>query len=212
VPKPHQTGRIYAYRVIHRIQLTGVVALVVLAGLMVGACGGSSSSPSQAVKASPSPSPSPIKYSSADACTLVSLTDAIAVTGNPAVANQAGAQVPGLCVYAASDGSGTSVIVFAQLYPDATSANAISADQIAASINSSSTGLANAKAVNGIGDTAFEYNFTASGSGTGLMIFVKKANVVFLIALAPVPTDATQLAAVQKKLEDLATKAANSLH
>lgn len=196
-----------------RIQLTGLAALVVLAGLLVGACGGSSSSSSSAGSSpSPSPTPTPVKYTSAEACTLVSLTDAQTVTGNPAVANQAGAQLPGICVYAAPDGSGTSVFVYAQLYSDTTSANAISADQFAAAINSSASGLTNSKAVPGIGDAAFEFNFTASGSGNGLMIFVKKANVVFLIALAPAPTDATQLAAMTSNLETLAKKAANSLH
>jgi hypothetical protein len=204
VPKPRQTGRIYAYQVIHRIQLTGVVALVVLAGLMVGACGGSTSSPAAATKASPSPSPSPTKIAAVDSCTLVSVDDAKSLTGNQTVANMSSAQVPGMCVYVSSD-QATSVLIFSQLFPDSTSAQAVSADQIAASVNSSGGGVANAKVVNGIGDKAVEYTFNAGSQGNGVMIFVFKANVVFLIAVAPAPTD-------MGKLETLAKKVADGLH
>jgi hypothetical protein len=45
-------------------------------------------------------------------------------------------------------------------------------------------GIANAKAVSGIGDKAVEYSATAS-SGNGIVIFVFKSNVVFMIALTP---------------------------
>jgi hypothetical protein len=93
-----------------------------------------------------------------------------------------GVQVPGACLYGSSD-SATSVVVYAQAYPDASSAQAVSPEQIAAAINSGS-GVANAKAVSGIGDKAVEYSMTTAG-GNGSVIFVFKANVVLMIAVTP---------------------------
>jgi hypothetical protein len=77
----------------------------------------------------------------------------------------------------------TSVVVYAQAYPDATTADAISPQQIAAAINSGS-GVTNAKSVSGIGDKAVEYSIT-TGGGNGIVIFVFKSNVVVMVAVTP---------------------------
>jgi hypothetical protein len=78
------------------------------------------------------------------------------------------------------------VLVFAQAYPDSTTAEAVSPEQIAAAINNGA-GVANAKAVTGIGDKAVEYSTTAAG-GNGSVIFVFKSNVVLMIAITPSPS------------------------
>jgi hypothetical protein len=210
-PMPAYTGPIYAYPVMRRIQLTGIAAVVVLAGLMVGACGSSSTSSSGGSSPKASPTPTPTNITAVQSCQLVTLDDAVSLTGNSAVTNLSAAQISGTCVYGSPDGA-TSVLVFSQLFPDSTSADAVSAETIAASMNASGSGVANAKAVDGIGKKAIEYTFNAGTQGSGLMIFVFKANVVFLIAVAPAPTDATQLATLTGKLETLAKKAADSLH
>lgn len=101
--------------------------------------------------------------------------------------------MPGLCVYGAS-GSTSSVFVFAQVYPDATAANAVQPDQVAAAL-AGQLGVSNAHSVKGIGDKAFEY--TASGSaGGGIAIFVFRYNVVMMIAVDPTsdPSKIEQLA------------------
>ena len=91
--------------------------------------------------------------------------------------------MPGACFYASSDGA-ASVVVFAQSYPDATSAAAASPEQMAAAINTGGAGVANAKAVSGIGDKAVEYTMSSAG-GNGIVIFVFKSNVVMMIAVTP---------------------------
>jgi hypothetical protein len=119
-----------------------------------------------------------------DACTLVTAPEASSATGTT-VSNLGGAsgvQVPGACFYVSSDGR-TSVVVYAQAYPDATTADAISSQQIAAAINSGS-GVTNAKSVSGIGDKAVEYSIT-TGGGNGIVIFVFKSNVVVMVAVTP---------------------------
>jgi hypothetical protein len=93
------------------------------------------------------------------------------------------------------------VIVFAQAYPDTTAAQAVSPEQIAASINNGA-GVANAKAVSGIGDKAVEYSTTAAG-GNGSVIFVFKSNVVMMIAVTPAPSSGA--------LEQLARNAVGKL-
>jgi hypothetical protein len=80
------------------------------------------------------------------------------------------------------------VFVLAEFFPDTASAAAVSPDQMAAAL-SGAYGIANAKAVSGIGDKAVEYTGTSSGT-TGAVIFVFKSNVVIMIALTPA-TDAT---------------------
>src|SRR6202035_4601766 len=110
---------------------------------------------------------------SVDACTLVTATDASTAAGTT-VANMgatSGVTIPGACFYLSSDGK-TTVLIFAQAYPDTTTAQAVSPETIAAGINVGAGGVTNAKPVSGIGDKAVEYS-----SGTdGTVIFVFKSN------------------------------------
>ena len=85
--------------------------------------------------------------------------------------------------------------MFAQVYPDASTADAVSPDQIAAAL-SGQYGVSNAKAVNGIGDKAFEYTATSSAGG-GMAIFVFKANVVLMIIVSP-STDSAKVEALAR--------------
>ena len=103
------------------------------------------------------------------------------------LAGTTGASIPGACFYGTADGS-TSVLVFAQVYPDASSAEAVSPDTMAAALNGA-VGIANAKVVTGIGDKAVEYSSTSS-AGNGAVIFVFKSNIVMFIALTPAPDTA----------------------
>jgi hypothetical protein len=97
-----------------------------------------------------------------------------------------GVSIPGACFYGSSDGT-ASVLVFAQAYPDAASASAVSPEQMVATMNGA--GVANAKAVTGIGDKAIEYTLS-NGPSNGAVIFVFKSNVVLMIALTPAATAA----------------------
>jgi hypothetical protein len=181
-----------------------VVAVVVLAGILAAACGSAGpSSTSSASSPSPTPTPSPAKIASVDACSLVMVNEASTLAGTTVtnMAGSSGVSIPGACFYGSSDGK-ASVLVVAQVFPDSTAAVAVSPEQIAASMNGA-YGIANAKAVIGIGDKAVEYN--ASGAqGAGLVIFVFKSNVVFLIAVTPTPSTPTAL-------ENLARTAAGRL-
>jgi hypothetical protein len=80
------------------------------------------------------------------------------------------------------------VIVFAEAYPDTTTADAVSPEQIAASFNN--TGVTNAKPVSGIGDKAVEFGVTTAG-GNGGGIFVFKSNVVLMIVVSPAPSSSS---------------------
>jgi hypothetical protein len=168
------------------VRRVGAIALVAAAGVLIGACGSSNSPSASSSSGSHSPSPSSTLISKVDACTLVTASEASSAAG-ATVTNfgGAGATATGACIYASSDGT-ASVIVFAQAYPDTTAAQAISPEQIAASINNGA-GVANAKAVSGIGDKAVEYSTTAAG-GNGSVIFVFKSNVVMMIAVTPAPS------------------------
>jgi len=104
----------------------------------------------------------------------------------------------GACFYSSSDGK--SVLVFAQALSDASTASAIQPEQVVAALNSA-YGIADAKAVNGIGDKAIEYTLT--GSAAGYVIFVVKANVAMMIAVSP--------AASASVVEHLATTAVGNL-
>ena len=155
-----------------------VIALTTI--LLAIACG--SSTTSTATKPSPSPSPSHApQIASVDACKLVTAEEASAAAGTTLTneSTSTGASTQGFCFYAAA-GSSAGVIVFAQVYPDATAAEAVSPQQIAAALNGS--GVANAKPVSGIGDKAVEYSLSSSGS-TGIAIFVFKSNVLVMIAI-----------------------------
>lgn len=177
-------------------------AVSIVAGLLVlAACGGSSPSASNSPAASPSPTKE-ATITSVDACKLVTASEASAAVGTT-VANAAaasGISIPGACVYSSADGAST-VFVYAQTYPDTNTADAVSADQVAAALQGQ-YGISNARAVSGIGDKAFEYTATSTGS-TGVAIFVFKANVVLMILMSP-STDAS-------KVEDLARTAVSRL-
>jgi len=166
-----------------------MIALVAMAG----ACGSSGSTTTSSVTPTPTPTPSPKEtlIAKADACTLVTAADVLSATGTTVASGTNGVQIPGACIYASADGA-TSVFVFAQTYSDATSAQAISPEQVAAAFNGV-FGIANATVVNGIGDKAIEYSSTSGGS-TGAVIFVFKSNVVLLINLTP----ATGMSAIEQ--------------
>ncbi len=167
----------------------GVAAFAVLAV----ACGSGSSN--SAAKASPSPSPSKgALITSVDACSLVSAADASTAAGATLVnlGAASGTQIPGACIFG-NQGTQASVFVYAQAYPDLTTAQSISPDQMAA-VFRGQYGITNAKSVAGIGDKAFEYTSTSAG-GSGIVIFVFKANVVILIAVSPT-TDTTKVEAL----------------
>jgi hypothetical protein len=141
---------------------------------------------------------------SVDACSLVTEDDASAAVGTKVTNLTAagGTQLPGACIFASTN-SQASVLVFAQLYPDAKSADSVAPEQVAAAFNAS--GVANAKAVTGIGDKALEYSMTAASSGAnGVVIFVFKSNVILVIAISP-STDSA-------KLEALARIAVGKIH
>ena len=163
--------------------------------LLVAACGGSAGSTSNSSTVTPSPTKG-AHVNSVDACSLVTAAEASAAAGSTVTNLSAGAgtQTPGICVYGSSDGA-SSVFVLAQVYPDTTTADSISPEQMAAVMNGQ-MGVTNAKAVQGIGDKAFEYTATSS-SGGGIAIFVFKANVVLMIALSPT-TDSAKVEALAR--------------
>ena len=163
-----------------------MLAAVVLAGLLVGACGGSSNSSSTSSEKSPTPSPSKAATYTVDACKLVTVTDAAAIAGTSVTSQGASAANAPICLYGSSDtNKPASVLVYAQAFADATAAGSTSPEQIAAAMNSG-FGISNAKPISGIGDKAIEYN-TTGGAGNGLVIVVFKANVVFFIYVMPSP-------------------------
>ena len=164
------------------ISAGGFIAVVATCGLLVSACGSSGSS--SKASASPSPAPKAKVYSNVDACALVTAADVSTATGVTLtdVGASSGTKTPGSCLYGSADLT-TSVIVVAQVYPDASTAAAISPEKLAAAlkgVNASGT----AKVITGIGDKAVEYTFTSSGSG-GTMIFAFKSNVIIMIILTP---------------------------
>src|ERR1700694_1563279 len=179
----------------------GLIAVVALCGLMIGACG--SSSPSSKASVTPTPTPTLKQISNVDACMLVTAADATTAAGVTVSNPSAGAAVPGACIYISADGS-TTVFVIAQAYADASSANSVSPEQLAAALNGA-YGIANAKPVSGIGDKAVEYTVTSSASNsTGAVIFVFKSNVVMMISISRLSDT--------KQLDSLARKAVATLH
>jgi hypothetical protein len=185
----------------HVRSASGLITVVAMCGLLVGACGSSGSSSKSSV--TPTPTPKAKTISNVDACKLVTAADASTATGVTVTNLGAGAPGTGACIYGSADGT-TSVFVIAEAYADATSANAVSPEQLAAALNGA-YGIANAKSVSGIGDKAVEYTTTSAASSTnGAVIFVFKSNVVIVIVISPL-TDT-------KKLEDLARTAVGNLH
>lgn len=184
------------------------LVVILAAALLVAGCGSSNSTAASSPKPSPSPTPTKeAQVTTVDACKLVTDAEASAAVGSTVtnLAASGGASIPGACIYTGQDSAGNqlSVFVFAQTYPDTTTADSISPDQVAAMLNGQ-YGVSNAKAVTGIGDKAFEYTTTsAASSGTGEAIFVFKANVVLMILISP-STDST-------KVEQLARTAVGRL-
>lgn len=171
-----------------------LVATISLASC--GSCGASnSSSTGSGASPSPSPSKSALITGTLDACKLVTATDATAATGITMTSLSAGSAT-GVCIYSGqTDSTSASVFVYAQAYPDASSADSISPDQMAAAFQGQ-FGITNAKSVTGIGDKAFEYTSTSSG-GSGVVIFVFKSNVVMFIVVSPT-TDSTKVEALAR--------------
>ena len=167
--------------------------------IALSACGGGGSS------SSTSPSPSPLHIASVDACTLVTAPEASAAAGATLVnlASVGAAAIPGACFYGAQNSS-SGVFIFAQVYPDSTTADAVTADQFSTALGAQiGLGATSGKQVSGIGDKAFE--FTANGNaGGGIAIIAFKANVVLMIAVDP-----TANASV---VEGLAKTAVSRLH
>ena len=159
---------------------------VLVAAIALSACGSSTSSSSSASSPSPSPSPTPVHIASVDACTLVTASEASAAAGATLVnlASVGGIAIPGACFYGAQNSS-SGVFVYAQVYPDSTTANAVTADQFSAALGARiGVGATSGKQVSGIGDKAFE--FTANGNaGAGIAIIAFKANVIVMIAVDP---------------------------
>jgi hypothetical protein len=179
-----------------------VVALTVTGLFLVAGCGGPASSSTSSHSPSPSPSPSPTLITAVQACSLVTADDASSATGKTLTnLGAGGSAVPGACFYASADGK-TSVIVFAQVYPDSTAAQSVSAQQIAAALTGAGSGLVNAKVVTGIGDKAVEYTVNETGSN-GIVIFVFKTNVLIMIVISPSPGSTV--------IEQLATTAVGRL-
>jgi len=156
--------------------------LVLAAALLATSCASSSSSAS--TSPTPSPSPSPVHIASVDPCTLVTAADASTALGTPVVnlASAGGVAIPNECIYGMS-GKDVGMVVFAQVYSDASAADAVQPDQIAAALGGQ-VGVGTSKVVTGIGDKAFEYT-ASTEQGGGIAIFVFKANVVIMIVMSP---------------------------
>lgn len=174
-------------------------SLVIVAALVLAAaCGSSGGTSGGSGGSSPTPTAAKTQHvASVDACSLVSADDASAAAGSPVTNLGAGGgvQIPGACIFgpptsstptpgASPPTNATIVIVFAQVYPDATTADAVQPNQLAAAM-AGQFGVTNAHEVSGIGDKAVEYTATSSGGGGGIAIFVFKYNVVMLIAVQP---------------------------
>jgi hypothetical protein len=131
------------------------------------------------------------------ACTLVTAADASSATNATLTNPASGAAIPGACFYTSADGK-TSVVVYAQVLPDASAAQSFSADTIAAALTGG-FGLSNSKVISGIGDKAIEY--TTGASSNGIVIIVFKSNVVMLIVMQPSGSNGSSV------IEHLATTA-----
>jgi hypothetical protein len=168
---------------------TSTRGLGFLAAVLLAAACGSPTGSSSGTTPTPTLNKA-LHVASVDACTLVTASEASAAVGSPLtdLGATGGVQIPGACIYGAS-GSSSVVFVYAQVYPDATTANAVQPDQVAAAL-AGQLGVTNAHSVTGVGDKAFEY--TASGTaGGGIAIFVFRYNVVMMIAVDPTTNSST---------------------
>lgn len=169
--------------------------------LLAAACGGSSPSTASNTTEKPTSNPtSAAKFTTVDACSLVQASDATAAVGGTEMAalpSGTGAGQQSLCIYGPKDtssGSSAGVFVLAVVYPDQSTADAVSPEQLAAAYQV--TGVANAKVVNGIGDKAVEYSASTQAGG-GMAIFVFRANVLLMIAVSPAG-DSSKIEAVAR--------------
>jgi hypothetical protein len=154
---------------------------------MIAGCGSSnnsSSSSSPSENATSSPASNAKLISKADACALITATDASTAAGTTVASLTGGSAVsiPGICAYGSADGT-TNVWIYAQVYPDTSTAAAVRPEQIAAALQAE-FGVNNATTVNGIGDKAVEYS-TSGATGNGYAIFVFKTNVLLMIFMSP---------------------------
>ena len=214
--RPDVTAVLQPTRTTVKLGLCVVAALLGMAG-----CGSCGSTPT-ANQASHTPGSSGTKTANltlpADICSLVTADEASAAVGTRVVnlGAQGGVAVPGACFYTNPtpspnpDGTFPSpppsagLLVFGQAYPDASTADAVQPNQLAAGY-ASLYGISNAHEVKGIGDKAFEYSATSSQSGSnGIAIIVFKSNVLLFIIMSP-SSDST-------KIEALASAAVGRLH
>lgn len=160
----------------------GVLAAVLLAAACGSSTGTSTGSTPTSNKA--------LRVASVDACTLATANEASAAVGSPLtdLGATGGVQMPGLCLYGAS-GSSSVVFVYAQVYPDSSTADAVQPDQVAAAL-AGQLGVTNAHSVTGIGDKAFQYSASGTAGG-GIAIFVFRYNVVMMIAVDPTSSSGT---------------------
>ncbi|HKC19518.1 MAG TPA: hypothetical protein VKE27_07775 [Candidatus Dormibacteraeota bacterium] len=180
--------------------MRGAVVAAICATFALTSCGGSNSSSNSNPASSPSPSAAASTVASVDACKLITAEDASTAVG-AAVINLAAignAAIPGACYYTTQDEANL-VLIFAQTYPDAATADQVSPTQLT-SVLQGQYGITNAKSVTGIGDKAVEYTTSASASQTansGEAIFVFKSNVVLFIILSP-STDSAKIEALAR--------------
>ncbi len=165
-----------------------------IATLALMACG-SSSTANGTNGSSPSPTakPSETHIASVDACKLVTQSEASAAAGKTLVNLQTigGPAIPGACFYGAQNSS-TGVFIYAQVYPDSATADAVTAQEFQTALAAQlGKGATSGKEVGGIGDKAFEFTGEGNG-GNGVAIIVFKANVVFIVALDPGGATATE--------------------
>ena len=126
----------------------------------------------------------------------------------------AGASTASICIYGSqtSDSNQAGVLIISSVYADASTADAIQTDQVAAGLAAQFgvTGVAEAKVLNGIGDKAVEYKATkANGGGVGIFVF--RANVVMFIIVSPADQTQQTLDALPGKVETLAKSAVSNL-
>jgi len=171
-----------------RLRRGFAVAVVALAAVAISACGGPSSGSTSSSQSTPTPAKQASKnLTLPDICTLVTTDDAAKIwnVDKTQVMNMGSAAGAGLCIYGNQASPQDGLLVIGQSYPDATSAQAVQPEQLAA-IYSRLYGISNAKSVSGIGDKAFEYTTTSAATGSsGAAIFVFKANILIMIILSP---------------------------
>jgi len=184
--------------------LSPVKKLLVLiaAATAISACG---TTPSANVVPSASPAHASAKITHLDPCAMVTASEASTATGKT-LANSVSlgsSPIPGGCFYRSKSNPAV-VFVYAQVYPDTATANAVTVAQFASAMSSMlSASTSDPKAISGIADKASEFEIKV-GSGQGLAVIVFKNNVVFVIAMAPTSTESV--------VEGLAKTAASRLH